>query len=107
MQKRVRSDVDRARVDELVADIGRLIRESEAPLPSDISPEDRALADTARFELIRATNAVSAAALGSDLRSIDSARLAVEAATDAIRAARLALRRHEGVPRAITATLAE
>lgn len=97
MQKRVRSDVDRARVEELVADIGRLITESGASLPSDISLEDRALADGARFEVIRATNAVSAAALGSDVKTIDLARLAVDGASAATRAARLAARRHQAL----------
>ena len=94
MQKKVRSDLDRARVDELVAELGQLIRESEAPLPSDISPEERALADGARFEVMRAANAVSTAALGSDPKNIDAARLAVAAATAAIRAAHLGVHRH-------------
>ena len=93
MQKRVRSDLDRVRVDELVAHLGQLIRESEAPLPSDLSLEERALADAARFDVIRAANAVSAAALGSDLKSIDAARLAVETATASMRTARHAVRR--------------
>jgi hypothetical protein len=95
MPSRVRSDEDLARIDELVADLGHVLKDNAVPLPLNITREDVELADAARIDVIRATNAVSTAALGSDPGSIEAARLAVDSARDAIRAARAAIHRRQ------------
>jgi hypothetical protein len=82
-----------ARVNGLVAELRGLIIETNVPLPRDVTSEDRALARKAYLNVIRATNFVGTAVLGSDSRSVELARLALDEAKNAIRTARSAIAR--------------
>ena len=99
VRRRVCSDEDRARIEELVEDLGRvIILDNGLPLPADLSRDEIEATDGARLAVIRAANAVSAAAVAFDRSSIDEARAAVADARNAVRASLTVMRRHQPRP---------
>jgi hypothetical protein len=93
MAKRVPSDEERAQLEALVADLQSLIAAYSEPLPADATAGDMDLLYDARFDVMRATHAVSSAAAGSAADAMERARAALDTARDAIRTVRTTIDR--------------
>jgi hypothetical protein len=88
MARGIRTDVDQGKLNQLVGDLDRLIGETCGSGRNDARTTG-ARAEAAKFDVFRAANAVSSAALGSDPGAIERARNAVDIAMRSCELARI------------------